>query len=244
MLTLQQRAEALAGMVERKRNRDRFLNECEGFNTRRDEVAHAVALMAGVIAQWRLLVSREIVPPDAVVGANALGTQIRVLHEEYVVSHGAILVPARLTLLKSGVPKLASSLRETLLAAWRGYASGVVPPVSTEVLDVLGAIPALKAQAERIGMQLRALNAAAERLPESAEEIEQFEASAASLQSAWAEFDSSHLPKEVLGFLKAAGAGGAPLQSLTPDVLSWLERHGLTTAFSICSVGAGRWGPR
>ena len=48
--------------------------------------------------------------------------------------------------------------------------------------------------------------------------------------------DRGNIHPDVFAFLKQAATNGAPLETLTPAVIAWIDQHGLRASFRICTV--------
>jgi hypothetical protein len=235
---IQQRADALVALIERRRTVGQNVDQLQAFRTQRQEVEDACQRLEMVMTTWRLFRARQIGTVSRPPGVALLLEHLTQLQERYNENPSSIVGPNRLGPVKSGVATLVSSLEQQLLSAWAAYVREHTPSASPEVLNVLSRIPTLRTQVDRVWVGLRGLNDVLQRLPTTGGDIDAFDRKAKELLTTWTAFDSTHLPPEVLRFLKEVGSGGAALESLTPTVRQWLDHHHLTASFHIRSVSS------
>jgi hypothetical protein len=132
------------------------------------------------------------------------------------------------------VGKLATSVQNGADQAWARHIRQQLPAVSTELLDALSRVTALRPKVEHFrGLRDQALSAGA-RAPTKEAEFDVAKVLISQCDQAWRELDAEGIPKEVLSFFRAAASlRGADLASLKPEVLTWLQGHSLVDAFGI-----------
>ncbi len=179
------------------------------------EVQAKVASVKNVrdaLAQWRGRVGKD---PSAAVGDGLQGVQTQVL---------------------APVKKIAATLETGAREGWKRHALARLPKVDKDMLVLLESIPG---QVERIRsfreLYDRTLGFAQE-TPSSEQEYSRFDRYATQCDKEWRELDASDLPEAVKRFLReAASSAGAPLATLVPSVVEWLEKHGWSAKFRIRS---------
>lgn len=233
---IQHRAEALITLIEQQRVRNQHVDQLEGFSTQAQEIERAVTNVAPTLTAWQLFQTRAIGNVEAPESVSGLLQQLRQIRDRYVEDPGTILGANRLPAVRNGVPVLGAKLRQELLTAWRAYGATKVPAVNADVLNVLGHIAALTIKVKQVGAGIRDLDDRLNRLPSSDTDIEEFEAAAEAVRIRWNDFDSDHLPAEVLRFLREASDTGAALDDLTDTVKKWLDQYGLGASFRIRAI--------
>jgi hypothetical protein len=132
------------------------------------------------------------------------------------------------------VVKIADGLLTAAEAAWRVHARVKLPRINGDTLNLLEGLPGQKAAVQSFRELHRRVLDLADVLPATAGEYDRFDTLAEQCARAWGDLDASDLPDAVRRFLREAGsAAGATLKALTPEVLTWLDQHGLVETFRI-----------
>jgi hypothetical protein len=231
---IQQRAEALVALLERRRKLGGEARQLQGFQTQHRAVQETLGLLTPIVGAWHLLRERGIIDLPA-PDVAATRRKLLELRERFSKEPASILGPKSIP-IKQDAAALVAQLRPQLLEAWGAYGRTMIPNVQKEVLDVLGRIPVIKPQIDRIRQGLSELNSHLLQLPSAAGELDAFAEQAAVVRAIWNAFDSAHLPPDVWVFLKNAAGAGAALDSLTESVKQWLGAHDLLAAFRIRST--------
>lgn len=234
---IQQRAASLEALIARQRELGAQVRQLEGFRGQEQEVKKVVEKLSPLMSTLRMFRARRIGGTESAVQAAGVLQPLTLLREAYERDRSSILGPNRLTSVRA-IGTLTPALQTQLLAAWRQYAQAQIPSVNSEVLMVLSRIAALKPDVDALGRGLRDLGERMGRLPLSDTDIDEFEALARSVRSLWEAFDSTHIPPEVLSFLKEASSGGAALDTLSEGVRSWLRDKQLINSFRIRSIAS------
>jgi hypothetical protein len=231
---IQQRAEALVALINRRRSVQKDLAVLDGYRNQAEAVTAATTQLTPLLTTWHLFARRAIGNTSAAPDVGSLIVDLDHLRGRFRSEPGYVLGPNRLTAVKSGVPAFADRFEQQLRAIWRGHVAARAPSVNAEVLQVLSTIGPLKVQVGRVAAGLRALNDHADRLPSTDAEVDAFETQARAVQTMWDAFDTDHLPPDVLHFLKDAGSNaGASIDALTDGVRAWLQSNGLAPSFRV-----------
>ena len=176
------------------------------------------------------------VPLRAVMPVDATREKLQAFLERFRTDPGVLIATQEvkdindlLNRIKAHVTDRQEKTRED----WRVFVKKLIPPIPSEVLDVLGRVPAFRSVVHDIQSALTDLERVAERLPQAREEILQVREKAEKIRNQWEDLGGEGIPEEVLTFLRAAGSMGAPLNSLTDTVRSWLQSNDLENSFAI-----------
>jgi hypothetical protein len=120
-----------------------------------------------------------------------------------------------------------------LRTAWVTFVTDRLPTGRDDLLTVLARIPSFAQQIAVIRQGKLEATRLQQALPQSEEVFAELEALAARLRQAWDQLQAQELSESVLTFLRAALAGTATLQLVTPEVRAWLERQGLLHTFKV-----------
>lgn len=117
--------------------------------------------------------------------------------------------------------------------AWRDHVDASLPRVG-DLVPVLARVPALKTRVESFRTLQAQAHAKADAVPTSVSDIEAFEQAATASHAAWNALDADDIPPSVTRFLRGATSeGGAGLDSLTDEVITWLRAQSLVPSFAI-----------
>jgi len=201
-------------------------------NERKMRLRDAVKELGGALSTWNLLRKAGIIRSEQ---PKSLAGTLRQLDK---VRNNAN--DDRLSLLNNDVPvtlKNLRSLKEELALEsqrlWQEHLDRLRPPLPNALLDVLGKQPAWVARVKQwrgLTKDYVRLRAAQQITLQLVDEAKVLDLSYTELRQAMAQLD---LPEPVQVFLERTGDGRASLADLTPEVIEWLRRHELLTAFSI-----------
>ena len=216
--------------------------------------------LATCVALRDVLSNAGLAVPDAEPSGTLVGSDVLGLRTRFLADPATVIDPTAtqernqvLIRLQNVSDGWLAQVRDT----WSAHVAGLIPPLDTDVLRVLGRVPAFTDSVRFIEDGLRELEAWRERLPQDAQALERVETLAREVQATWASLAGAgtdgevgtdggaegNLDPAVIDFLQAAGDSGAPLALLTEPVSAWLEQHGLTDAFAI-TMRVGRPGDR
>ncbi|GIV03595.1 MAG: hypothetical protein KatS3mg015_2425 [Fimbriimonadales bacterium] len=173
---------------------------------------------------------------QAVMPADELRKDLQAFLEEFQRDRSVLTRPERAQANKGLLERLkalADDHEAKTREDWREFVMSIKPAIPDEVLQVLGRIPAFRESVRFIRSTLDSIDRASLRLPQSQEEITRVRDEAEAVRRRWDELGGEGIPEEVLTFLRAAGAAGAPLQTLTDAVRTWLQANGLEGSFVI-----------
>lgn len=119
---------------------------------------------------------------------------------------------------------------EALKAFWTGHAASQLGDVTDllQLSETLSDVDGVGEVSQRLSATLRVLSRAQDSLP-TGESLELLSKAEELLQN----LESALQPDGVRRFLSHVARGGAPVESLTPDVMKWLEDHGSVRRFKI-----------
>jgi hypothetical protein len=131
------------------------------------------------------------------------------------------------------------SYETKVMEAWRSHAQdNLIPPYNADIISIFDGVPTCQTHVDALREQIKRLEAFTEELPlpetingatRASEEIQK------RLQKLFGNVDENDrmLPESVKTFLQKAASGGAPLNSLDDEVLSWLRSRDYINAFVI-----------
>lgn len=208
------------------------LEAVKQLNERKTRVHTAVIELRGALSTWNLLRQAGIIRSEQ--PTSLAGTLRQLIKVRDNATHD------RLSLLNNDIPvtlKNLKSLREELeqesYKLWQGYLDQLKPLVPDGLLDLLERQAAWGARVR----QWRILNKEHVRLRASQQVTMLLVSQAKTLGLKYAELREAithlDLPAPVLEFLERTSDRQATLADLTTEVIEWLHRHELLTAFSI-----------
>jgi hypothetical protein len=135
---------------------------------------------------------------------------------------------------------------ERLLAdVWDAHLDKVAPNVAEDLLALLGQFPQRQERVNRVRRLVAEVHAYRGQPPRDSDQFAQFTQQVEQLDKEWSALISSlggkgeSIPEAVRVFLQhATGGGGAPLEMATREVVAWLERANLASAFVVRTVSA------
>ena len=126
--------------------------------------------------------------------------------------------------------KVDTAMREV----WANWVRSHLPQLDVEVLEILGAIAALRQPVGQILSLRREANQCCAVLPEGGDDIEHALRLCARIREEWFSLAGEGIPQEVMTFLRDAGSpSGAAYSLLTAGVMEWLNQHGLKQALRV-----------
>lgn len=231
-----ERAAGLADKITRYQQLKSAASEAEQFRTRARQVRDAASLIAQAHEALRRFQAAGI--PVEFVPANADGlvekaNRLRAIAAEDPA--GLANPPFNLRYeFTDRIAGIATAVSKATEDAWRRYVTENGPGGSDEVLDALARLPQLRAGVSRIRAcrdEIARLAASPPDDPPSA--VARFQKLVADHRAAWAELTADGIPRTVISFIRSCASGGAPLSSLSDEVLEWLQSRDLLGAFRI-----------
>lgn len=222
---------AVSADLERARRSQRH---GEALSHRNEILERLLTRAAHAHAATRSLATRMAEPTNTAPGVPAALEALRQWRLQLEADLPAALSGDAFTTLRTATERAVEQIEAQAHTAWCAYLAQTSPDVDTELLEVLNADPQAAVTVERIGVLSKIVRGFAELALPTAEEVDQYDAMVADLQSAWSMLDLSSLDDETVAFLRAAnGEHGAALTALTPAVLAWLGERGLTDHYVI-----------
>lgn len=248
-LTLVDRTAALRDRLTSLSKLRELATQAQQFQTRATELERATS----ALATWVIVLERfrtHGVPLPADLPETASVHKLASQMSSAFANDPQSIIPANPMLKKAfwepldGLPR---QLAQALGTAWISYVESLAPAPQAELLDVLGALPAFRAQVGRIRGLYRALDElkrpeallkAAQSGADSAAQLDVLLAWSESLPkeitTALSELTGEGIPADILSFIRLATAPtGAPFAQLTSSVRDWLEQHGLVESLRV-----------
>jgi hypothetical protein len=136
--------------------------------------------------------------------------------------------------LNDVVLRAVADLESQASQLWQRYVAHHAPHTSNEILEALTNDSRARVAVIRIRRLADLLSSLRDRTVPSSEDIDSFDQAARELHEAWATLDVETIDPQVVAFLRAANSdSGAPISTLTSDVLRWLEERGATDQYVI-----------
>ena len=129
---------------------------------------------------------------------------------------------------------IANSGLESATSAWGDFVLKRAYLESEETLNVLAALPQLKAGVDRIRDDRSELVRLSEALPDDPKaSLDRINDLVDELQASWSKLDASDIPQDAIEFIRLSASQGAPLSALKRSVIDWLTERGLADSFRI-----------
>ncbi|HLZ78323.1 MAG TPA: hypothetical protein VKQ09_03195 [Sphingomonas sp.] len=130
---------------------------------------------------------------------------------------------------------VVAAAEQATTLAWKAYVATRADFGSEDVLAALSKVPQFAVGVAKIRACRAQIASLGETVPpDPAAAKARISALLAEHDAAWSDLSADDIPRNVIGFIRAAAAGdGAPLGALTPEVQDWLIRRELLAAFRI-----------
>lgn len=129
---------------------------------------------------------------------------------------------------------IAEAGKATAAERWGSYIRERANLGSEETLKVLAALPQLKECVARIRKNRSELILLSETLPNDPKAVlAQVKGLVDEAQAEWSKLEANDIPQEVIAFIRQSASEGAPLATLKPSIVSWLNERGLTDSFRV-----------
>lgn len=129
---------------------------------------------------------------------------------------------------------IAEAGRVTAAERWSSYIRERANLGSEETLKVLAALPQLKECVGRIRKNRSELILLSKTLPNDPKAVlAQVKGLVDEAQAEWSKLQANDIPQEVIAFIRQSASEGAPLATLKPSIVSWLNERGLTDSFRV-----------
>ncbi|MGQ4807023.1 hypothetical protein NKDENANG_00361 [Candidatus Entotheonellaceae bacterium PAL068K] len=212
----------------------RNASHAQGFRTRADQLSGPAERLLVLVRVLEVFRQRGIPVDLPAEKAAKLITHVRALARRYEQDPASIIQPDELRFtfwnpLGAFPKEVDSALRD----AWVSFVTALLPTGRDDLLAVLARIPSFAKQVEVIRQGKLNATRLQQDLPQSKEVFAELETLAARLRQEWDQLQDGEISESVLTFLRAASTGAATLQLVTPEVRTWIERHGLLQAFKV-----------
>jgi hypothetical protein len=231
---LLEKSKQLIELSQKKIELQKSATNLQGFQSRQEQIAKAVAGTLPLVQALRAFRQRGIANINLAQKAEALLAIITEAEAKFQENPEWIIESRNFgkTSFYSKVEQLQNALREQLGQAWRSYRTQKMPSTNNEILNLLDQVSDFKQTVQRIrslDLQIQQLNS----FPQSSEDFERVDRLIEQLKQCWDSLNADEVPEVALRFLKVAANQGAPLSLLTPEVKDWLTKHGLIDSLRI-----------
>ncbi len=231
---LLEKSKQLIELSQKKIELQKSATNLQGFQSRQEQIAKAVAGTLPLVQALRAFRQRGIANINLAQKAEALLAIITEAEAKFQENPEWIIESRNFgkTSFYSKVEQLQNVLREQLGQAWRSYRTQKMPSTNNEILNLLAQVSAFQLTVQRIrslDLQIQQLNS----FPQSSEDFERVDRLIEQLKQCWDSLNADEVPEAALRFLKVAANQGAPLSLLTPEVKDWLTKHGLIDSLRI-----------
>lgn len=229
-----EKSKQLIELSHKKIELQKYATNLQGFQSRQEQIAKAVAGTLSLVQALRAFRQRGIANINLTQKADALLAIITEAEAKFQENPELIIESRNFgkTSFYSKVEQLQNALREQLGQAWTSYRTKKMPSTNNEILNLLAQVSAFQLTVQRIrslDLQIQQLNS----FPQSSEDFERVDRLIEQLKQCWDSLNADEVPEAALRFLKVAANQGAPLSLLTPEVKDWLTKHGLIDSLRI-----------
>ncbi len=236
-MSLLERSQQLCRNIESLKTSRTLASQVEAIRVRADGFEQVGAKLHAVTQRTEALRSRGVSVPIDVSSASGVRHYIEAWRSEVAKDPSAAIGAGGQTVkprMIDPVVKIADGLQAAAAAAWQTHAKEKLPRINSDTLNILEGLPGQKMAVNSFRELHRRVLDLANVLPSNVGEYERFYILAEQCAKAWDDLDANDLPDAVRRFLREAGsAAGATLKTLTPEVLTWLDQHGLAETFRI-----------
>ena len=184
---------------------------------------------------WKLLEARKVPGLVRPIAAAALRDGLNIIYGRVTQMSEQINAGQTVKDCLAGLTRIANDYELRAETAWKKYKeSDFYVGVSIGLVKTFVGIEGFKVKASKLADAIeKELDPKLARIPQSDEEWKELEIAYKLCQRLINELPFGSLPEDVRTFLEGSVAGGAPLSSLTKDVMDWLRKHGLISSFVI-----------
>lgn len=225
-------AKHLVELIERMKQLKANVDQRDGFRTRQSELEEAGRELEKRVAAVNALAVRGSAKPDVAIRASAFLNHINTVTSSFN-QDPSWIISFNNKPFENALKGLNTELDEHITREWRAYTERS-RHANTQVLDVLGGIPAFAQTVQKVRGLTARLEQRRNSKPTSEEDFLNFDELVRQVDAAWGELGSDEVPPDVERFLRAAGGReGAPLDLLTEGVKEWLETREIDASFRI-----------
>ena len=209
-----------------------YAKDLKDFRTRQEQIRQALNEIKPLVFALRAFRERGIVDIETDQKTSQLLTEVAAIAAGFQADRGWLIGQQfNLRSFQAKVKSLKDDLNEQLKRAWTAYCAQHLRGTNEELLGILVKIDTFRDAVQRIQTltkQLRGIE-----FPRDNEHFSQIDVKIAQLSQAWNSLRSDEVPEDVVQFLKAAAIGGASIDRLTPEVMSWLVDREIVNSFCV-----------
>jgi hypothetical protein len=235
-VSLLERSSKLAASASELERLREVSQQAKALQSRADSFDADLTRTRLAVDSYRRLAGRGLAIAASTQSAAGIGHFARDLRAKVEADPSVILSPDLNVApqLRNPLKTLLDDLERATKEAWGSHVENAMPPIKSDLLDVLSRIPGLKSDVDSVRSLWNRLIGLAEKVPSTDEAITFVDTLVGEINKSWQNLDAASLPAEVVTFLRAAIAPtGAALGLLTPTVLNWLQQHQLQGSFAI-----------
>lgn len=209
-------------------------NLVSAVGSRATQLESSLAKLRLASGQLKVLREQGVVVTVDLSAAAGFAHYLATLQANTAADPAAITAPEVSSRTLTPLGNFTKTIRDACEEAWRAHVTATLPRVGTDLIPVLGRVPALRAKVERFRTLQASAMSRVETLPSSAAEVDAFRRTAADCHAAWDALDAEGIPTQVTHFLHAATSeAGASLDSLDQEITDWLAAQDLGRSFVI-----------
>lgn len=231
-----ERSRELVESLRYKEQLEENVTRSAAFQARAEEIAGSIGDLMPKIAALRALRSRGLGAPGASSHVTPLLQRVNSMRRNYDADPSWIIDSDRFNPnpFRGNLRGLQTALDTHISQAWARYTAERMPPIGDDLLNLFWMIPDFAPTVRKVRDLIGKINDRRNKaVPEEAD-FSSFDGLVREVEDAWAELKSDDLPESVMHFLRSsAGHEGAPLETLTGEVVEWLGARGITGSFRI-----------
>jgi hypothetical protein len=231
---LLEKSQELIELSKRKKSLQIFADNLQIIQTRRKQIADAIASIQPLVEALKAFRQRGINNIDLTQRAESILNFVINVDNNLQNNPDWILDNKNFqgNILKSHIVNLKNTLEEQLSESWKSYCYERMPQINIEILNVLARVEAFKQTVRQIQIIDKEIKEVA--YPKNNAAFEKYELRIEQLKHSWYSLKSDDFPEAVSHFLQAASDQGSPLNLLTPEVQNWINQNGISDSFKIC----------
>ncbi|GAA6623059.1 hypothetical protein [Scytonema sp. NUACC26] len=226
------KTQQLVNLCQKRKNLQTSATNLKEFKSRQKQIADAVTAIKPLVEALKAFRQRGITDFDVKQTADALIKIVVEAEAKFKENPEWINQNFNGNNLKLRRESLKTTLEQQLGDAWKRYLiQQNIPKPSHETLNLLSRIDTFRKTVQQFRILEGELNKVV--FPKNNAEFEIYEQKIEELKLYWNSLSSDDIPQSVLELLKAAANQGASLNLLTPEVMNWINQHGISDALKI-----------
>ncbi|MFM2062341.1 MAG: hypothetical protein RLZZ507_2011 [Cyanobacteriota bacterium] len=235
---LVEKADELIQLSQRKIKLQEYAKNLEAFQTRQEQINKMNSELQPIVDAVNTFREQQIsnftLDPTLQQKLDQLLNDIIQAEDNFNVNHIWIIDNENFNgkSLIRRIDFLKEQLEKQLKAAWKNYLTKNMPSTDEEMLNLLSKVPAFSYDIQTIRQldkQIKQVN-----YPQDQSQFEFLVNKIEDLKKRWNNLSADNVPEKVVQLLRAAAnPGGASLNMLTPEVLEWVNRHGIASSLRI-----------